>query len=229
MSKILIIIILLLVAAAQSVGTVFFLKRRLSGHSRKSEINRGKKTIEIEKKERIVEELKNLQRDLIPFVSLADRVHDLRLSREQLRAEQGRSSITKAELETLETRLRELDEIERELEASTLETEEEKKIVSKKEADFRKKNDELKDKMMLACNQFEATLDEIGATPEQKEQFARMKEEISATQEKVDRLVANIDEGNQEYFVLKQRYDALDIEYAQLYEKFSQEEQAGGS
>jgi hypothetical protein len=30
-----------------------------------------------------------------------------------------------------------------------------------------------------------------------------------------------IEAGNEQYFILKQVYDALDIEYAQLYEKFA--------
>jgi len=35
-------------------------------------------------------------------------------------------------------------------------------------------------------------------------------------------LLLQVEQGNEQYFQMKKRYDALDIEYAQLYEKFSE-------
>ena len=60
--------------------------------------------------------------------------------REALKVERGRATITQAELEALEVRMRELDEIGRELEASQTETKEELKILRRKEEDMRTKN-----------------------------------------------------------------------------------------
>ena len=65
---------------------------------------------------------------MVPFPDLAEKVLETRSYEESLKAERGRITITQAELETVETRLRELDEIERELEASALETKEELNI-----------------------------------------------------------------------------------------------------
>jgi hypothetical protein len=36
--------------------------------------------------------------------------------------------------------------------------------------------------------------------------------------------MGEIQKGNDQYFILKKRYDALDIEYAQLYEKFAEQQ-----
>ena len=58
-------------------------------------------------------------------------------------------------------------------------------------------------------------------TAQQQEQIDQMKSQLISTQEKIDTLITQCEEGNQQYFILKKRYDALDIEYAQLYEKFS--------
>ena len=62
-----------------------------------------------------------------------------------------------------------------------------------------------------------------------KEQVDNMKRELVETQEKVDIVLMKIEQGNDQYYILKKRYDALDIEYAQLYEKFSETEASSSS
>ncbi len=55
-----------------------------------------------------------------------------------------------------------------------------------------------------------------------------MKAELLQTLERIDMLLVQIEQGNEQYFIMKRRYDALDIEYAQLFEKFSEAESAAG-
>ena len=136
----------------------------------------------------------------------------------------GRITITQAELETVEGRLRELEEIERELEASGIETKEEINILEKKQADLASKNQTLQGKISESTQKLEAILGEMEFTAQQQEQIDAMKSQLLQTQEKIDTLLVQCEEGNQQYFILKQRYDALDIEYAQLYEKFAEAE-----
>ena len=62
---------------------------------------------------------------------------------------------------------------------------------------------------------------EIELSTVAQEQMAAMQTELLQTERKVDVLIVQIEEGNEQYFILKKRYDALDIEYAQLYEKFA--------
>jgi hypothetical protein len=51
-----------------------------------------------------------------------------------------------------------------------------------------------------------------------------MKAEIEKAEEQIETLLTQITAGNEQYFILKKRYDALDIEYAQLYEKFAEQQ-----
>jgi len=55
-----------------------------------------------------------------------------------------------------------------------------------------------------------------------------MTSQLTMAEEKIDTLILQIEIGNEQYFTLKRRYDALDIEYAQLYEKFSESEAMSG-
>ena len=150
---------------------------------------------------------------------------ELKLLRDSLKTERGRITITQAELETVETRLRELEEIERELEASGLETKEELGILQKKQAELNEKNSALKAQIAASSEQMQQLMGELQLSAELSAQIQRMQTELLSSQEKVDTLLLNIEQGNEQYFILKKRYDALDIEYAQLFEKFSAAEE----
>ena len=67
-------------------------------------------------------------------------------------------------------------------------------------------------------------ISQIELTAQMQEQVARARAELVRTEEQIQTLLTQIQEGNEQYFVLKKRFDALDIEYAQLYEKFSEQQ-----
>lgn len=156
--------------------------------------------------------------------ALVEKVQELLKIADSLKAERGRITITQAELETVETRLRELEEIERELEASAIESKEELKILQKKEKDLTNKNETLKAQLSASMEQLDSVLSQIQMSAEMQAQIDSMKSEMVQTQERIDILLLQIEQGNEQYFTLKQRYDALDIEYAQLYEKYAESE-----
>ncbi len=164
--------------------------------------------------------------ELRPFSELKALVEAAKTASDTLRADKGRVTITQAELETVETRLRELEEIERELEASGIETEEEVKILTKKEQELASKNSALKDQIKASQQQIETLLSELQDNAVAQEQILAMKTALVSTEQKAEEMVLQIELGNDAYFELKRRYDALDIEYAQLYEKFSEAEAA---
>lgn len=137
-----------------------------------------------------------------------------------IQAERGRAAIAKVELESVELRLRELDEIEGELDASELESKEELKILKSREEELRLKNEELKNRINESLSILEELRSKVAMTEEQARIFKNMEDELLYAQEQIDELRAQIAKGNDHYFQLKRRYDALDIEYAQLYEKF---------
>lgn len=216
------IIIVGLVEAAVAIGIIFMMVRKLALSS-----TGGALTV-LEEREQLVTSLRarleELYGSLIELPALADKSKELKVGQEALKAERGRITITQAELETIETRLRELEEIERELEASGIETKEELNILDKKEKELSSRNDALKQQIAASVEQLEQLLGQIEVSAQVQDQIQNMKAELIQTEQKITDLLTEIEQGNEQYFILKQRYDALDIEYAQLYEKFSEAE-----
>lgn len=176
---------------------------------------------EEEQKAQIKERFNELYALMIDVGSVRTKADEFLSFQESLKAERGRITITQAELETVEGRLRELEEIERELEASGVETKEEIAILEKKHGGLTTKNQTLQSKISESTQKLEAVLSEIELSAQMQEQVDVMKAQLIQTQEQIELLLVQIEEGNGQYFILKKRYDALDIEYAQLYEKFS--------
>lgn len=205
------------------VGLLFFFfskqKGKLVGHVKAFEQ-------ELQRRKSYLSRVEELLGQLVDLSSVSEVVRELRTVKESLKTERGRNTITMAELETVETRLRELEEIERELEASKVDTNEEMAILEKKQKDLRSKNDSLKQEISIANSQFAQIIQELKMSAEMQEQLQSMQTELMQTQDRIDLLLTQIEEGNRAYFILKQRYDALDIEYAQLYERFSAAEEA---
>lgn len=160
----------------------------------------------------------------VPIPVLRGKATEYASVEESLRAERGRVTITQAELETVENRLRELEEIERELEASGIETKEEMAILEKKRNELKQRNDTLKAELAAATERMNALMGEVEMTAQMQEQVVAMKTQLAETESRIDQLLVEIENSNEQYFILKKRYDALDIEYAQLYEKFSEAE-----
>jgi chromosome segregation ATPase len=150
---------------------------------------------------------------------------EVNVARESLKAERGRVIITQAELESVEVRLRELDEVNRELEASTLETKEELKIFQKREVDLKTKNEELRVQIADSTTKLEALMSEIEMSVQMQEQVKVMRADLLKSEEQVETLMNEIQKGNEQYFISKRRYDALDVEYAQLYQQYMEQKQ----
>lgn len=179
---------------------------------------------ELNQKKATKDQIEGMYQAMVDLGTMRQLIQEHRTFEESLKAERGRITITQAELETVETRLRELEEIERELEASGIETKEEMKILEKKEAELKQKNETLKSKIQNSLSQIDEVMGTIESNSVVQEQVAAMQTELLQTQEKIDVLLVQIEQGNEQYFILKKRYDALDIEYAQLYEKFAEVE-----
>jgi chromosome segregation ATPase len=146
-------------------------------------------------------------------------------ARESLKVERGRVTITQAEIEALEVRMRELEEIGRELEASQTETKEELKILRRKEDDMRDKNNSLRGQIADSLAKMDALIEEIELTAQMQNQVAFMKSELLRSEEKIQTMLNQIQDTNEQYFNLKRRYDALDVEYAQLYQQLTEQQQ----
>jgi chromosome segregation ATPase len=69
----------------------------------------------------------------------------------------------------------------------------------------------------------DALMAEIEMTAQMQEQVAVMKSELLRAEEQIETLLNEIQISNEQYFNLKRRYDALDVEYAQLYQQLTEQ------
>lgn len=177
---------------------------------------------EVEQKRGLWAEVRELSHRLADPKELAVIAKDFTVARESLKAERGRVTIAEAELDMIEVRLRELEEIQRELEASRTETKEELRILERKEGELRLRNDQLRTQISEANGKIEMIMREIELSAQMQEEVVKLQAELLRSEEQVENLLNEIQRGNEQYFIFKRRYDALDVEYAQLYQQFNE-------
>jgi DNA-binding phage protein len=71
----------------------------------------------------------------------------------------------------------------------------------------------------------EALMSEIEMSVQMQEQVKIMRADLLKSEEQVETLMNEIQKGNEQYFIFKRRYDALDVEYAQLYQQHIEQKQ----
>jgi len=179
-------------------------------------------TAELKTKEAMLRELAELARGYVTkdyFDQLADQV---RTAEEELRSEKGRITITEAEIEAVDVRLRELEELKRELEMSSIDAIRELELLRAQERDINQQNDGLRTQLQSSLEQLDHLLDVLNTNAEAVEKLQNAKKELVEAETKMQFYQEQITLLNQKYVGLKKAYDALDIEYAQLYEKQQQ-------
>jgi len=202
------------------LGVVVFLRARAANAGR--ERMYANVLEEVEHKREMWQQVQKLSSEMANPEELAESVRSFTVARESLKAERGRVTIAQAELDMIEVRLRELEEINRELEASTTETKEELRILQRKEDELKVKNDHLRVQIAETNTKMEMLMSEIEVSAQMQEQVVNLKAELLRSEEQVQTLLNEIQKGNEQYFILKRRYDALDVEYAQLYQQFNE-------
>ena len=174
---------------------------------------------EIERKKELLSVLAKLSQGLTPADRFTELEESLRSVEEELRAERGRLTITEAELEAVDTRLRELEELKRELEMSGLDAVRELELLRAQERDIANQNEVLKTQLDSALDQLDMLLDMLASSAAAVSQLNGAKGELVEAEKKSNWYQEQIMSLNHKYIALKKAYDALDIEYAQLYEK----------
>lgn len=214
------IILIVGILQAAVVGVVIFLRARA--------VNAGRESVyanvlaEVGEKRALWTRIQELSHEMADPQQLLLSAKAFTTARESLKAERGRVTIAQAELDMIEVRLRELEEITRELEASTTETKEELKILQRKEEDLKSKNDHLRVQIAETINKMETIMSEIEMSAQMQEQVLKLRGDLLQSEEQGQTLLNEIQRGNEQYFILKRRYDALDVEYAQLYQQFNE-------
>lgn len=178
---------------------------------------------ELKAKEEILKDLLSLSLGLIrneDILALDVMLDDLRAS---ISAEKGRFAITEAELEAVEVRMRELEELKRELEVSNMDAVREVEMLKAQERDVATQNEVIFEQLTSSKDQIDILYDMFGDNEMVQGQLDRSREEIESSQKQLTFYEEEVAKINQQYVVLKKAYDALDIEYAQLYEKRQQD------
>jgi chromosome segregation ATPase len=217
------IVLIIAVLQASTVALLLFRRAVTAGSEHKA--GHAAMKDELAQKRDLWAKIESLREEMADPVEYETVSHELSLARDSLKAERGRVIITQAELESVEVRLRELDEVNRELEASTLETKEELKILQKKEGELKTKNEELRVQIADSTSKMEVLMSEIEISVQAEEQVKLMRADLLKCEEQVETLMNEIQKGNEQYFIAKRRYDALDVEYAQLYQQYIEQRQ----
>lgn len=212
--------LLVLVSLGQSLLTGAFLFRRALAAGREANAHHSNIKEELKIKEELWSRIEQILGEMADPEDYRRANEELARARDSLKAERGRVIILQAELEGIEVRLRELDEINRELEASALETREELKMLQKRETDLKTKNEELRVQIADSTVKLEALMSEIEISVQMQEQVKIMRADLLRCEQQVEMLMNEIQKGNEQYFISKRRYDALDVEYAQLYQQY---------
>lgn len=134
---------------------------------------------------------------------------------------EGEMEIFKTEMGSLDGRSLELERIAKELERSH---EESKQLVDKmraEEAEIAERNMLLKEQLDDSLSKIDRLLIELKNSRVAVERLSRAKASLLDVQERIDWLETEILMVNSQQAALKNSYDALDIEYAQLYERQS--------
>lgn len=213
---------LALVIAVYAIGgcvTLYYL-RKITAHSQELMLRQREMLEEEVRKKKAL--LRRLAKNSVRLVTV-ERLQSLKEKSEKLeedlRTEQGRLSITQTELNTIDVRLCELEEIERELENSSFEAAQELEHLRSFEKEISERNLALREQLESALSKVDLLLDELTHSTEAIEQLTRAKSQMIEVESKIAWYETEISEINHKYSVLKRAYDALDIEYAQLYEK----------
>lgn len=144
--------------------------------------------------------------DAVEIVSLLDEYDNIR------KLERSKLNIANLEVTSLENRLREFTDIEQELESSSIETREIAKGFRATFEEVKQKVDSLRQTLPI----FEESVNKLGL--ESAPEVSGINESLNKYDEFFDSAEKSIDV----ICNLKSRFDALDIEFAELFEKFGE-------
>lgn len=222
MISVLFAVLILLVAVGGSFAVAALLKKRFSAGDEQVKKNIAIIKNELKAKEECLRELAQLALGLATQKYFEELGEQIKNAEEELRAERGRLTITDAELEAVDIRLRELEELKRELEMSNIDAIRELDLLRAQERDMASQNDALRGQLQSSSEQLDMLLDMLASSAEAVAHLQAAKSQLIQAEQKSQYYEEQITLLNQKYVSLKRAYDALDIEYAQLYEKQQQ-------
>ena len=200
----------------------FLLKKKFSSDDEQIQKNLQVMKAEEQTKMTLLRDLAGISLGYVTAEYFEDLVQQAKTVEEEVRTEKGRITITEAELEAVDVRLRELEELKRELEMSSIDAIRELELLRAQERDITQQNDGLKGQLKNTFQELDQLLEVLASNTEAVNKLHAAKKELMEAEVKHQFYQEQIALLNQKYVGLKKAYDALDIEYAQLYEKQQQ-------
>lgn len=215
------VIVLFIVFVIVIASVAFGLKLKAGGLEHT--IESGLQVLEKENNTKLgmLTELADLALGFVTPQSLENAEKKVSKLEEDLRGEKGKLTISQAELEAVETRLRELEEIERELQNSSIDASKELEMLEAQAREIASRNEKIRSDLESTMFQLDMLVSQLSESTTAVEQLNSAKIELENAQKKTEYYEEQIRLINEKYMGLKKAYDALDIEYAQLYEKLS--------
>lgn len=203
-------------------GAAFFVATRIAGQ-RLGVLEANSKSLALEcaQKRELLEEIATVSLSLCSKDELEAAKKARTKAEDSLKTERGKLAITRAEMQSVETRLCELEELERELENSAFEAKQELERLNTEVSILKSENESLTRELQNSMSKLDNLLDELAHSQEAIDILSKTKADMLETQRQIEFYEVEIEELNHSYMDLKRAYDALDIEYAQLYEKQS--------
>lgn len=188
---------------------------------RRTQQEHNNQTLEKEREDKfsLLKELALLQLNFSTPEGIAEARQEVLDLQEAVRTERGRVAITQAEVDAVSSRLHELEEIEHELESAAQESNQEVELLRTQQRELESRTAKLKEELDASMLQLDLLLSQLSSSSNAVEALTKAKTEMLDVQQKIEFFQAQIANLTDKYVDLKKAYDALDIEYAQLYEK----------
>lgn len=126
---------------------------------------------------------------------------------------------TETEVGKVDIRLRELEELGRELAASDLDIAREVEMLKQQQSELKQEADAVRDRVNSSISAIDSLLIELADREIAVERLNAARADLAQTHGQIEYYESEIARVNEKYLELKRAYDALDIEYAQLYER----------
>lgn len=220
MSAIIFVFSLILSLALGSLN-LFIVRRGQRGSSSQTEVEAAASSLRD-----LTARFEAIQQSIVKAEMALPLTREIRSLENEINKKSVEVSVASSELEAIGGRLQELEEIRREVEASAEEIKQELQSLHERESELLFRRQELESQLEASRERMFSISSELAMSEEMQAQIERMQSELSGTQEQCDKLLVQIQRGNQQCMVMKQRYNALDIEYALLYERFSKLEES---
>lgn len=138
---------------------------------------------------------------------------------EKVLVEQARIRAAEGELQSVQGRLSDLAEVTAELEETSAEVQRELDNLREQEVQLRRRTGEVQGKLQSSKVKVEALLVELANNQKAIQALEAANNQLLEQQRRIANYELMIAEVSTKYLELKRAYDALDIEYAQLYQR----------